>query len=205
MSECWQDGDLRAALDRELPLDEMKRLTAHLAQCPDCSIRQRELGRRAARVSIWMDDLAETAPGPVRIPRRRGAWRKWAVAGLAAAAGLVIAMIPLARKPVTVVTVAPPSLVQSAPPVMPVTPQPDAVPEVVPVMAPSRVVPSRPALRVRRGKAPQVEQFIALDNEPFETGLVVRVALGPDEVQADVVFSPDGRARAYRLVNEKLN
>jgi hypothetical protein len=51
----------------------------------------------------------------------------------------------------------------------------------------------------------QVEQFIALDNEPFETGLVVRVALGPDEVQADVVFSPDGRARAYRLVNERLN
>jgi hypothetical protein len=44
--------------------------------------------------------------------------------------------------------------------------------------------------------------FIALDNEPIETGMVVRVAFGPDQVQADVIITPDGRPRAYRLVED---
>ena len=44
--------------------------------------------------------------------------------------------------------------------------------------------------------------FVALDNEPIDTGLVVRVALGPEQVQADVIIAPDGRPRAYRLVEE---
>jgi anti-sigma factor RsiW len=43
--------------------------------------------------------------------------------------------------------------------------------------------------------------FKALDNEPIDAGLVVRVSLGPNNVQADVIISADGRARAYRLVN----
>jgi hypothetical protein len=43
--------------------------------------------------------------------------------------------------------------------------------------------------------------FIALDNEPIETGMVVRVAFGPDQVLADVIVTPDGRPRAYRLVD----
>jgi anti-sigma factor RsiW len=43
--------------------------------------------------------------------------------------------------------------------------------------------------------------FVALDNEPIDAGLVVRVSLGPNNVQADVIVSADGRARAYRLVN----
>ena len=42
---------------------------------------------------------------------------------------------------------------------------------------------------------------MALDDEPIDTGVVMRVALGPAEVPADVVFSPDGRPRAIRLVN----
>ena len=42
--------------------------------------------------------------------------------------------------------------------------------------------------------------FVALDNEPIDAGLVVRVAFGPDNLQADVIVSADGRARAYRLV-----
>jgi hypothetical protein len=44
-----------------------------------------------------------------------------------------------------------------------------------------------------------------LDDEPFEMGVVRRVALGPEEVLADVVFSPDGRARAIRLVDDSGN
>jgi anti-sigma factor RsiW len=58
-----------------------------------------------------------------------------------------------------------------------------------------------------RAKAPspavarQKAEFVALDNEPIDAGLVVRVSLGPDNVQADVIVSADGRARAYRLVN----
>jgi anti-sigma factor RsiW len=44
-------------------------------------------------------------------------------------------------------------------------------------------------------------EFKALDNDPIDAGLVVRVSLGPNNVQADVIISADGRARAYRLVN----
>jgi anti-sigma factor RsiW len=47
--------------------------------------------------------------------------------------------------------------------------------------------------------------FIALDNEPIETGMVVRVAFGPDQVLADVIITPDGRPRAYRLVDYTSN
>lgn len=49
--------------------------------------------------------------------------------------------------------------------------------------------------------AQQKAEFVALDNEPIDAGLVVRVSLGPDNVQADVIISADGRARAYRLVD----
>lgn len=49
--------------------------------------------------------------------------------------------------------------------------------------------------------AQQKGDFVALDNEPIDAGLVVRVSLGPNQVQADVVVSADGRARAYRLVD----
>jgi hypothetical protein len=50
-----------------------------------------------------------------------------------------------------------------------------------------------------------VQYFLALDDEPFEVGVVRRVALGPEEVPADVVFGPDGRARAIRLLNDSEN
>jgi len=52
-----------------------------------------------------------------------------------------------------------------------------------------------------QGRAGVSRQFVALDNEPIDTGMVVRVAVGPDQVQADVIIGPDGRARAFRLVN----
>jgi hypothetical protein len=44
------------------------------------------------------------------------------------------------------------------------------------------------------------DPFIALDDEPIESGIVMRVEL-PGSTPADIVFSPDGRARAVRLVS----
>ena len=49
----------------------------------------------------------------------------------------------------------------------------------------------------------QKADFVPLDNEPIDAGLVVRVSLGPNNVQADVIVSADGRARAYRLVSNQ--
>jgi anti-sigma factor RsiW len=60
-------------------------------------------------------------------------------------------------------------------------------------MAPKPAPPPKPVEVAR--------PFIALDNEPIETGMVVRVAFGPDQVLADVIITPDGRPRAYRLVD----
>ena len=68
------------------------------------------------------------------------------------------------------------------------------VPESVDEPAPRRVRKARKAV-------PDREYFIALDNEPFESGVIMRVDVKPGNVQADVVFGPDGRAHAFRLVN----
>ena len=51
---------------------------------------------------------------------------------------------------------------------------------------------------------PSVEYYVALDDEPIEAGVVVRVGFGGGQVPADVIFGPDGRARAIRLVNDIL-
>jgi hypothetical protein len=81
---------------------------------------------------------------------------------------------------------------------------PAEVPRIEPDQAPS----VRPAvLRTRRPvtRRPKTDFYLALDDDPIETGLVVRVALDSGAVQADVILGPDGRARAFRLVNDKLN
>jgi hypothetical protein len=44
------------------------------------------------------------------------------------------------------------------------------------------------------------DYYLALDDDPIETGVVMRVALGPAELPADVIFDQDGRARAVRLI-----
>jgi hypothetical protein len=43
--------------------------------------------------------------------------------------------------------------------------------------------------------------FLALDDEPIETGIVMRVASPSGDFQADVIVGPDGRAHAIRIVN----
>lgn len=193
MKECWSEGDLRAYLDRELAPQEMERAAAHLAECPECSGRCDTLSARALRVSSWMGALSEPAV-PVAPPRpARAAWR-WAAAALAAAAAIMLAIVAAPHRPpgpVPVAETAPPPLVRPAEPATPVREA---------VVRPGR----RPSPGPRR-PVERTETFVALDNEPFEAGWVVRMALGPDQIQADVVFSADGRARAYRLVNNSSN
>jgi Putative zinc-finger len=189
MNECWPEGDLRAYLDRELAPDEMERAAAHLAECAECRGRCDALSRQAGRVSAWMGALEEPSlPVTVRTP-----W-KWVAAALAAAAVLVVAVAVAPRRispPARPARVALGPVAREAEPAAPVS---EAV-----------VRPERPRRLPVRPPVERTENFVALDNEPFEAGWVVRMALGPDQIQADVVFSADGRARAYRLVSNSSN
>jgi hypothetical protein len=56
-----------------------------------------------------------------------------------------------------------------------------------------RTTPAPPA-------APPPQAYLRLDNEPMDAGLIVRVALGPQQLPADVLFDARGRARAIRFV-----
>jgi hypothetical protein len=60
------------------------------------------------------------------------------------------------------------------------------------------LLPSHPP-KPQRSTA-TLQPFVLLDNDPIDTGLVLRVALGPDRIPADVIIGPDGRPHAYRLV-----
>jgi Putative zinc-finger len=189
MNECWPEGDLRAYLDRELAPDEMERAAGHVAECPECSARCEVLSARAGRVSAWMDALAE----PVSPVSRRTGW-KWVAAALAAAAVMVIAVAVAPRRASPPVR---PARAALGPVARAAEPAASVSEAVVRHERPSRL-PARPPVE-------RTENFVALDNEPFEAGWVVRMALGPDQIQADVVFSADGRARAYRLVDSSSN
>ncbi len=193
MTECWSHGDLRAAIDRELPAEALERIAAHLDECSDCRAVHAELEARARRVGLLMEDLATVQPSvePARITGRRRLWP----AVLALAAGLAIGWIVLPKKHVDL----------PAPPVPP--------PEVAKVsptpQAPVPVAQAEPRPRSRRGRpvrkapapAPQTVDFVALDDRPIDNGVVMRVSWGPENLQADIIFGPDGSARAYRLVN----
>lgn len=152
MNRCFEDGDLRAYVDRELPGPDRDRVAAHLAGCGECGARLREIEARAERIATALSALADgVAPArPIAAERKAKLWPRWATAA-AVAAGLALVLVSPKAKP----------------------------------------------------PAPARAAFVALDNEPIDAGLVVRVSLGPDNVQADVIISPDGRARAYRLVTNQ--
>jgi len=198
MRECWDEGGLRAYLDRELPLEEMTRIAVHVGGCAECHARYNELAGRAARVASLIEALeagaVTSAAGP--LPRRWAmGWRSiaarpvaTAVLALAAAAALAFVLVPkhiAAPKPVV------------APHVVPVRPvmQQDATPTMeTPEPSPPR------AKSPKRVKPPDVQYYLALDDEPIDTGVVMRVALDGTGVQADVIFDADGRPRAIRTV-----
>ncbi len=214
MRQCCPDGTLRAFLDRELPAEDLARVSAHIEECARCGARSRELSARAERVMELVGGLAEPGPSvpmarpPVTamgMPRRSsGRWALGAAVAAALAAGWA-ALALLAPKPVQ----APAETHISAPPaVAPAQVAPSQVaafptPRPLPVRAPSRVAP-RPLARAFPSAAPRatLAGFMALDDDPIDAGVVMRVALADGRMQADVIYSPDGRPRAIRLVNE---
>jgi hypothetical protein len=119
---------------------------------------------------------------------------RWIGIAVALAAGFAVAAYLLAdRTPREAIVVPAPVLVSAPPP-----PVATAAVEVNPATA----EPPAPR-RVRRARRPVPEPayFVALDDEPFESGVIMRVDVKPGNVQADIVFGPDGRAHAFRLVN----
>jgi hypothetical protein len=203
MRQCWSEGELRAYLDRELPPGDLQRAAAHLRECTACDGLCRELAARAAHVAALVDLLpeleAETLAIPLRIPRRAnsGARIGWVGAAVALAAGLGIVAYLVPQRPAgqVGVLVAPPPPAAAA--MAANTTVALAIPPEMPAMA---ARPARNTVRRAARTIPEAGDFVALDDEPFESGIIMRVAVTPGKTQADIVFGPDGRARAFRLV-----
>jgi hypothetical protein len=189
MSECWDEGGLRAYFDRELPPEDLSRVAAHIGACAECHARYNELAARAARVSTMMSALGTGSKLPVApAPPHRWIWPAAAAAlALAAAAALAFVMVPKRAAPPR--PVATPQVRRVERPIQ-------AEVEAPPPVAPAKVVHGKTA---RRAKSPETDYYLALDDEPIDTGVVMRVALdGAASVQADVIFDAEGRPRAIR-------
>src|SRR5262249_49352728 len=137
------------------------------------------------------------APAAARAPMR---WL-WPGAAVALAAGLAIASWVVPKKPEPI----PVQVVHAPPPLSPILPvevlRPE--PEVQAAAQPSvRSAMARTA-RPKRAVSNPKDYFLALDDEPIESGVIMRVAIGPGDAQADIVFDTGGRARAIRLVTNK--
>src|SRR5437899_2558257 len=197
MTQCWPEGTLRAYLDRELPSEEMQRVAAHLGECTVCDGLCTELAARAAHVSALMELLPEwiaPAPRAAVVPAKRPNWIGIAVA-VAACLALAAYLLPNRRQREVAVAAPPaiapaPTVAFARPPVAVVAADTDPAPVERP--APRRVRRVRPP-------APETAYFVALDDEPFESGVIMRMDVTPGKVQADIVFGPDGRAHAFRL------
>jgi hypothetical protein len=53
-----------------------------------------------------------------------------------------------------------------------------------------------------RSQSPRIQYYVPLDDEPIESGVVVRVSLAASGLLADVIYDEQGRPRAVRPVNE---
>ena len=214
MKECWSEGALRAYLDRELPPEDMDRVAGHLEACSECGDLWAELAGRAARVSALMDALPDPdrTVSISRAPRRARTttWR-WAGPVAALAAGLVLGILALPKRPPVAPAVLPPVSWSSPQPGQSNT-APLVAPAVLPPMRvlnaaarPGRVRPPQPLKRNTRPEVRSSDGFVSLDDEPISTGVVLRVELGPRGIPADVIFGSDGRPHAIRLANSKSN
>ena len=194
MTQCWPEGALRAYLDRELPTEDMQRVAAHLGDCTVCDGLCTELAARAAHVSALLELLPEwsvAAMPRAATPAKRRATRVGIAVALAAGLALAAYLMP-DRHPREAVALPAPVPALAAPPmaatVTTTTPAPTGPP-----------APRRP--RRVRPTAPEPAYFVALDDEPFDSGVIMRVGVKPGNLRADIVFGPDGRAHAFRLVN----
>ena len=189
MTQCWSEGELRAWLDGELPARDMECVTSHLKECAACEALRAGLEGRAVRVGTLLAALPKPEP-VMQLPRLRPRPQPyWHWAALAVAAAMAIAFLLLPRRAEKVVAVAPRQApAKPAPNVSP--PPPVAVkPAII-----RRKLPAKPK--------PQPQYYVALDDLPIETGVVVRVSLDDGQVPADVILGPDGRPRAIRLVSD---
>jgi anti-sigma factor RsiW len=201
MTNCWSEGALRAWLDRELPAEDMKAVAAHLGECSVCDAACTELAARASRVFSMLETLGE-ADVAVKVrpmPLRTGSRWLWPGAAVALAAGLAIAsfVVPKFQERPEPAPVA--RVLRPAPSVLPVPPVETIETAPVPAAhsAVARISPRKPTPK------PAGDYFLALDDEPIESGVIMRVAIEPGNAQADIVFDPGGRARAIRLVSNK--
>jgi anti-sigma factor RsiW len=198
MTNCWSEGALRAYLDRELPAEDMKSVAAHLGECSACDVLCAELAGRATRVFAMLEPISEpelavkSLPAP---PRTISRWL-WPGAAVALAAGLAIASFVLDKRENT------PPVVRTETPVLPEAPVQTVAPPVVTPLPAAPPVRARAASRKPRRDMSK-DYFVALDDEPIESGVIMRMAIQPGNTQADIVFDPDGRARAIRLVSNK--
>lgn len=210
MSRCWPEGALRAHLDRELTPEEMELVATHLEQCADCARLSTELAMRAERVEDWMDalpvpQLAWVTPAP----RRVAAGGRWIGLAAALAAGVLMAAWLL---PSHNAKIEPPAPVATAavnaggePAAVVALPAPRALLSKATLPKPTlpKATLSKNVSRTRPAVRSANNEFLALDDEPIETGVVMRVGVEPGNVQADIVFGPDGRAHAIRLVSSR--
>jgi len=192
--QCISEGDLRAWLDRELEPAELETVATHLNECEACRALSDEL---SARATLVMSALAEL-PATQRRPRP-ASWR-WAVPVAAMAACLLMALLMWPGKKHDVVPDAtgghPPQgnqhAVASTPSVVLPLRRRTVVPKVIPVAAAQPFV-AQPFV---------AQPFVALDDEPIETGVVMRVSSESGGFKADVIVGPDGRAHAIRILTE---
>ena len=198
MRQCVEQGELRAWFDRELPAERAAAVEQHLAECAGCAAAYQAVAARAARVTGWMESLSADVPMPAAAPRKPAARPAVWVAVGALAAGLVLAVM-FARQP------------GKAPIKLPVeavaVPRPQVLPREAPMVGDGDRPFRQPAARreprraaASRHEATPVQYYMALDEEPIDTGLVMRVALASG-MQADVIVDGDGRARAIRPIS----
>lgn len=202
MSGCWSEGELRAALDHEMPARDLERVMAHISECADCGAIYQELERRALQVGALLGSLPETAPVklPMRMRHRGRQPLRWAAGAAGIVASLSLALVLAPRR--------------TSPP-QPSAPLPFVEPAAKPVASLPRIEHRVASRRVPTHKAPlvppaappaRVEDFVALDDQPIDAGMVVRVeldnAVNGARIPADVIIGIDGRARAIRFVSD---
>lgn len=204
MTNCWSEGALRAYLDRELPAADMKAVAAHLGECSACDALCAELAGRAARVFSLLEMLPEPKVAvPIRaVPARAVSRWLWPGAAVALAAGLAIASIVMQKQdnPAPVANVVVPQESTPSEPVVPSVVRPVTTATTVSTAARP---PVARVLRPKRAATPEMDYFVALDDQPIESGVIMRMAIQPGNAQADIVVDPAGRARAIRLVSDK--